>query len=78
MLQMYCVIVEYWAKKWIVVFVLTCTFYHADYYRMIVNAYDYECSRHHASFHMYVWGVSRVPSSPPPTHTHKRTNEEDL
>ena len=48
---------------------------------MIVNAYDYECSQHHASFHMYVWVVSLVPSPshpPTPTHTHKRTNEEDL
>ena len=32
-----------------------------DYYRIIVNAYDYECSQHHASFHMYIWGVSVVP-----------------
>ena len=42
--------------------------------RIIMNALD------HASFHMYVWGVSLLP--PPPrhthTHTHKRTNEEDL
>ena len=37
-------------------------FYHADYYRIIVIAYDYECSQHHASFHVYiyVWGVSVV------------------
>ena len=68
-LQMYCVTGEYWVKKWIVVFVFTCMFYHADYYRIIVNAYDYECSQHHASFHMYVWGISLV--TPPHTHTLK-------
>ena len=28
--------------------------------------------------YMYVWGVSLVPPSPAPTHTHKRTSEEDL
>ena len=34
----------------------------------IVTAYDYECSQHHASFYMYVWGVSVVPP-------HTQTNE---
>ena len=78
-LQMYCVTGEYWVKKCIVVFVFTCMFYHADYYRIIVNAYDYECSQNHTSFHMCVWGVSPVSPLPtPPTHTQKRTNEEDL
>ena len=38
----------------------------------IVIAYDYECSQHHASFYMYVWGVSLVP---PPTPKHKQTNQ---
>ena len=51
-------------------------FYHADYYRIIINAYDYECSWHHASFHIYVWGVSLLrPPPPPTTHTHTHTNE---
>ena len=35
---MYCVIGEDWVKKWIVVFVFTCMFYPADYYRIIVIA----------------------------------------
>ena len=60
-----------------VVLVFTCLFYHADYYRIIVIAYDYECSQHHASFHVYiyiyVWGVSLVSPRSPPPHTH--TNE---
>ena len=56
-------------------------FYHADYYRIILNAYDYECSQHHASFLMYVCGVGLVilpppPASPhPPPDTHTRTKE---
>ena len=55
------------------VLVFGCMFYHADYYRIIVIAYDYECSQHHASFHVYV----RMGSEPgnPPTHTHTLTNE---
>ena len=66
-------------KKWIVVFVLACTFYHADYYRIILNAYDYECSQHHASFHIIcMYGQSAWYPPPLPPHTHKRTNEEDL
>ena len=69
------VIGEYWVKKQIVVFVFTCMFYHADYYRIIVIAYDYECSQHHASFHMYVWEVSLVPP-PTPTHTHSHSQRK--
>ena len=35
--------------------------YDADYYRIIVNEYGYDCRavddyEHHASFHMYLWG----------------------
>ena len=76
-----------------VVLVFTCMFYHSDYYRILVIAYDYEYSQHHASFHVYVcFGsesgtptpnpVQPPPPPPPPTHTHthtnNRTNEEDL
>ena len=67
---MYCVIGEDWVKKWIVVFV--CMFYHAEYYRIIVIAYDHECSQHHASFHVYV-RMGSQPVPPPPPHT--LTNE---
>ena len=65
-----------------VVLDFACMFYHADYYVIIVIAYDYKCS--HASFHVYVRMGSEpgtpTPTPPPPphTHTHKRTNEEDL
>ena len=38
-----------------VVLVFTCMFYHVDYYRIIVIVYDYECSQHHASFHVYIY-----------------------
>ena len=62
-----------------VVLVFACMFYHADYYRMIVTAYDYECSQHHASVHVYVCMESEPGTPPPPnTHIHKRTSEEDL
>ena len=64
-----------------VVLVFACMFYHADYYRIIVIAYDYKCS--HATFYVYVRMGSEPGIPPPPhththTHTHKRTNEEDL
>ena len=62
-----------------VVLVFACMFYHADYYIIIVIAYDYKCS--HASFYGYVRMGSKPGTPPPPhthTHTHKRTNEEDL
>ena len=35
-----------------VVLVFACMFYHADYYRIIEIAYDYECTEHHALFHV--------------------------
>ena len=55
-----------------VVLVFACMLYHADYYRIIVTAYDYECSQHHASFHVYV----RMGSEPPLPHpTSTLTNE---
>ena len=53
-------------------------FYHADYYRIIVIVYDYECSQHHASFHIYV-RMGSEPGTPlphpPTTPTHTLTNE---
>ena len=55
-----------------VVLVFACMFYHADYYRIIVIAYDYECSQHHTSFHVYVCMESE-PGTFPPSHT--LTNE---
>ena len=61
-----------------VVLVFACMFYHADYYIILVIAYDYKCP--HASFYGYV-RMGSEPGTPPPhprTHTHKRTNEEDL
>ena len=71
-----------------VVLVFTGMFYYADYYRIIIIAYDYESSERHASFHVYVyspkiyiyvWGVSLVtlaPSPPPPSpNTHSQTNQ---
>ena len=53
-------------------------FYHADYYRSTVIAFDYECCQHHASFHVYVRMGSEPgipPSAPPPPHTHSQTNQ---
>ena len=47
-------------------------FYHTDYYRIILIAYDYEGSQHHASFRVYVRMWSEPPPPPPHTHTHKR------
>ena len=59
-----------------VVLVFTCMFYHADYYRIIVIAYDYECSQHHASFHVCIYKGSESGNlPPPPPHTHTLTNE---
>ena len=67
-----------------VVLVFTGMFYYADYYRIIIIAYDYESSERHASFHVYspkiyiyVWGVSLVTlaPSPPPPPQHTLTNE---
>ena len=57
-----------------VVLVFACTFYPADYYRIIVIAYDYKCSR--ATFHVYVRMGSEpgTPLPPPPTHTHTHTH----
>ena len=58
--------------------------YHADYYRIIVTAYDCECSQHHASFHIYIYrerekeSGTPSPPLPPPHPPHTRTNEEDL
>ena len=37
-----------------VVLVFTCMFHHADYYRIIIIAYDYESSQPHASFYVYI------------------------
>ena len=54
-----------------VVLVFACMFYHADYYRIIVIAYDYKCS--HASFYGYVRMGSEPGTPPPHTHTHKHT-----
>ena len=54
-------------------------FYHADYYRIIVNEYDYECRAVH-DYELIIictYGESAW-SLPRDTHTHKRTNEEDL
>ena len=60
-------------------------FYHADriivndYYRIIVNEYDYKCRavhdyEHHASFHMYLWWVSLLTPTEKETHTHTHTH----
>ena len=53
--------------------VFACMLYHTEYYRIIVIAYDYECS---FAFGEWAWYPPPHPHSHP--HTPKRTNEEDL
>ena len=50
--------------------------YHADYDRIILNVYDYECSQQHASFHMYVWGDRLVIQPPPQIFLNKENGEK--
>ena len=54
--------------------VFACMLYHTEYYRIIVIAYDYECSQHHASFHVYV-RLGSEPGTPLPTPPHTLLNE---
>ena len=52
-----------------VVLVFACMFYHADYYIIIVIAYDYKCS--HASFRVYV-RMGSEPGHPLPMNHNER------
>ena len=57
------------------VLVFGCMFDHGDYYRIIDIAYDYECSQHHATFHVYVRMGSEPGTLPAPPPPNSQTNQ---